>query len=152
MSLVSGPTSKPLRTITLGALAETQSEIYNDRTALIVPWQNKRFTFRELFSRANTICKALIELGLQYGDCVGIFAGNCSEYLEVFLGAAFIGCPVVVLNSNYTPSELESTVRFSGRSKVPHLHTILTLKTSTRMQVALRCKISWARKRHDASS
>lgn len=116
LSLVSGPTSKPLRTIALGALAELQAESYSDRTALIVPWQNKRLSYRELFDRANTISKGLVELGLQYGECVGIFAGNCSEYLEVFLGAAFIGCPVVVLNSNYTPTELESAVQFSGKS------------------------------------
>jgi acyl-CoA synthetase (AMP-forming)/AMP-acid ligase II len=139
MSLVAGPESKLLRTITLGALAEAQAKLCGDRTALVVSWQNKRFTYRELFHRASTIAKALIELGLQYGDCVGIFAGNCSEYLEVFLGAAFIGCPVVVLNINYTPLELESAVQFSGKLFMQCCLRTAPLKVSTRMQAALHC-------------
>lgn len=125
LSLVSGPTSKPLRTITLGALAELQAKSCSDRTALVVPWQNKRLTYREVVGCANIISKGLMEVGLQYGECVGIFAGNCSEYLEVFLGAAFIGCPVVVLNSNYTPTELESAVQFVGKSSAwPYIKSV----------------------------
>jgi acyl-CoA synthetase (AMP-forming)/AMP-acid ligase II len=139
MSLVAGPESKLLRTITLGALAEAQANLFGDRTALVVSWQNKRFTYRELFDRASTIARALIEMGLQYGDCVGIFAGNCSGYLEVFLGAAFIGCPVVVLNINYTPLELESAVQFSGKSAMQCCLRSARLKVSTRMQAALHC-------------
>ena len=115
LSYISGPTDNPLWTVTLGALAEIQAEIHGDRTALVFPWQNERKTYRELFQRSNTIAKSLLESGLQYGDCVGIFAGNCVSYLEVFLGASFIGCPVVVLNSNYTPPELEFTVGYSGK-------------------------------------
>jgi acyl-CoA synthetase (AMP-forming)/AMP-acid ligase II len=115
MSYTSGPIDKPLWTVTLGALAEIQAEIFGDRTALVFPWQNERRTYRELFLRSNTIAKSLLESGLQHGDCVGIFAGNCVSYLEIFLGASFIGCPVVVLNSNYTPSELEFTVGYSGK-------------------------------------
>jgi acyl-CoA synthetase (AMP-forming)/AMP-acid ligase II len=115
LSYVSGPTNKPLSTVTLGALAEIQADVFGDRTALVFPWQNERRTYRELFLRSNTIAKSLLESGLQHGDCVGIFAGNCVSYLEVFLGASFIGCPVVVLNSNYTPSELEFTVGYSGK-------------------------------------
>jgi len=115
MSYISGPTDKSLWTITLGALADIQAEVFGDRTALVFPWQNVRRTYRELYLRSNTIAKALLASGLQYGDCVGIFAGNCVSYLEVFLGASLIGCPVVVLNSNYTPAELECTVGFSGK-------------------------------------
>jgi acyl-CoA synthetase (AMP-forming)/AMP-acid ligase II len=124
LSYSSGPTDKPIWTVTLGALAEIQAEIFGDRTALAFPWQNERRTYRELFLRGNTIAKALVESGMQYGDCVGIFAGNCVSYLEVFLGASFIGCPVVVLNSNYTPSELEFTVGYSGEYD-SHISTCL---------------------------
>jgi acyl-CoA synthetase (AMP-forming)/AMP-acid ligase II len=115
LSYSSGPTDKPLWTVTLGALAEIQAELLGDRTALAFPWQKERRTYRELFLRSNTIAKSLLESGLQHGDCVGIFAGNCVSYLEVFLGASFIGCPVVVLNINYTPSELDFTVGYSGK-------------------------------------
>lgn len=52
------------------------------------------------------VAKGLLRAGLKHGDCVGIMAGNCYQYIEVFLGAGRIGCPVVVLNNTYTPAEL----------------------------------------------
>ncbi|KAK3116595.1 hypothetical protein LTR53_002893 [Teratosphaeriaceae sp. CCFEE 6253] len=138
LSLVYGPTSESLWTITLGALVEVQARLYGDRTAVVFPWQNLRRTYRDLHLRSKTASKALLESGLQYGDSVGIFAGNCCEYLDVLLGAAAIGCPVVVLNCNYTPTELESAVTFSGckllcaarypgpqRDVTPHLDRLL---------------------------
>lgn len=127
LSFVSGPTSGSLWSITLGSLAEIQSETLGDRVALVFPEQNIRRTYRELLSRSNAISKALLESGLRYGDCVGIFAGNCSEYLEVFLGASALGCPVVVLNSNYTPSELGSTIKYSSKSVVDATPEVLAL-------------------------
>ncbi|KAK3115556.1 hypothetical protein LTR53_004964 [Teratosphaeriaceae sp. CCFEE 6253] len=138
LSLVYGPTDESLWTITLGALVEVQARLYGDRTAVVFPWQNLRRTYRDLHLRSKTVSKALLESGLQYGDSVGIFAGNCCEYLDVLLGAAAIGCPVVVLNCNYTPTELESAVTFSEckllcaarypgtqRDVTPHLDRLL---------------------------
>jgi hypothetical protein len=144
LSYTSGPTDKPLWTATLGALAEIQAEVFGDRTALVFAWQNERRTYRELFLRSNTIAKSLLESGLQHGDCVGIFAGNCITYLEVFLGASFIGCPVVVLNSNYTPPELDFTVGYSGERNLAILSLLMLLMSVTRMQAPLHRAIPWA--------
>ena len=113
-SLVHGPSSAPLWTATLGALLEIQAELHGDRTALVFPWQGIRRSYTELYDRSTLLSKALIESGLQAGDCVGIFAGNCCEYIEVFCAAGSIGCPVAVLNSNYTPTELSYAVEYSG--------------------------------------
>ena len=113
-SLVYGPTTDNLWNITLGALIEVQARLYADRTALVFPAQNIRRSYRDLESRSRTVSKALIESGLNHGDRVGIFAGNCCEYIEVLLGAAAIGCPVAVLNSGYTPPEIMRAVAFSG--------------------------------------
>ena len=149
LSYTSGPTDKTLWTITLGALAEVQAEIFGDRTALVFPWQNERRTYRELFLRSNTIAKSLLESGLQHGDCVGIFAGNCVSYLEVFLGASFIGCPVVVLNINYTPAELDFAVKYSGEQKSETAWLLMLLTSFTRMQAPLHRTIPWAQQGHD---
>jgi acyl-CoA synthetase (AMP-forming)/AMP-acid ligase II len=144
LSYTSGPTDKTLWTVTLGALAEIQAEVFGDRTALVFPWQDERRTYRELFLRSNTIAKSLLESGLQHGDCVGIFAGNCISYLEVFLGASFIGCPVVVLNINYTPAELDFTVEYSGEPKPNTVWLLLSLTSFTRMQAPVHRAIPWA--------
>jgi acyl-CoA synthetase (AMP-forming)/AMP-acid ligase II len=33
----------------------------------------------------------MLEMGLRKGDCVGVMAGNCYQYIEVFLGGGRIG-------------------------------------------------------------
>lgn len=113
-SIVHGSTQEPLWSITMGALIDTQARIYGDRQAVVFPGQRTTKTFHDLLVRSKLIAKALLEAGLQNGDRVGITAGNCIEYIEVFLGAARIGCPVVVLNSTYSPEELLRAVTFSG--------------------------------------
>jgi acyl-CoA synthetase (AMP-forming)/AMP-acid ligase II len=114
-SFVAGVSDKPLWTITLGSLIETQARQYGERNAAVFPWQKVSLTYRDLLSRSKLVAKALLAAGLKHGDCVAITAGNCYQYIEVFLGAARIGCPVVVLNSTYTPSELLRAVTFTSR-------------------------------------
>lgn len=114
-SLVYGPTAEPLWNTTLGALIEKQAAAYGERMAVVFPQQNIRRTYRDLLIRSRLVGKALIEHGLRPGDCVGIFAGNRCEYVEVFLGAGAIGCPVVVLNAGYTPTELRDAIAYSGK-------------------------------------
>lgn len=118
LSVLNGSTDQPLWTITLGSLIDVQSRAHGDRTALVVPWQSVRRSYNDLAARSKLIAKALLQSGLRYGDCIGIMAGNCSEYIEVFLGAARIGVTSVVLNSNYTPTELHYAISFSGQSSV----------------------------------
>lgn len=113
-ALVYGPQSPPLCTKTLGALIDDQATQFGNHTAVIVPWQSVRISYRELAERSRVLSKALLATGsLRQGDCVGIMAGNCYQYAEVFLGAARIGCPVVVLNNTYTPRELRNAVSVS---------------------------------------
>lgn len=114
LSIVAGATDNPLWTMTLGELIETQAKYYGGRTAVVFPWQNISRTYHSLSLRSKLVAKALLAAGLQHGDCVAITAGNCYQYIEVFFGAARIGCPVVVLNSTYTPTELQRAAAFSG--------------------------------------
>jgi acyl-CoA synthetase (AMP-forming)/AMP-acid ligase II len=116
LSLVHGPTNAPLWHKTIGAVLDGQVQKYGDRTAVVVPWQNIRISFRDLQIRSEAVARALLATGVQHGDKVAIMAGNRIEYIEVFLAAARIGCPLVVLNNTYTPSELvtalERTCKF----------------------------------------
>ncbi|KAK6397205.1 hypothetical protein LTR65_007705 [Meristemomyces frigidus] len=82
-SLVYGPVTEPLDTTTLGTLIETQARHYGNRTAVVFPEQQVRRTYRDLLFRSKLVAKALLHGGLQHGDCVGIMAGNCYEYIEV---------------------------------------------------------------------
>lgn len=111
LSLVHGPTEPALWVDkTLCAVINQQESSFPDRTALIVPWESTRLTYRQLADRSRVVAKALLGAGLRHGDCIGIMDGNSYEYIEVFLGASRIGCPVVVLNNTYSPDELRNAV------------------------------------------
>ena len=115
-ALVYGPKKPALCTKTLSTLIDEQAAKFGDRPAVIVPWQSVRLTYAKLAERSRVLSMAMLATGsLRRGDCVGIMAGNCYQYIEVFLGAARIGCPVVVLNNTYTPDELRSAVSISGK-------------------------------------
>ncbi|KAJ8118964.1 hypothetical protein OPT61_g153 [Boeremia exigua] len=110
-SLVHGPTSTPLWHKTIGTILQEQSQIYGNKTAVVVPWQNVRYTFHDLRIRSATIAKALLASGVKNGDRVAIMAGNRIEYIDVLLAAARIGCPLVVVNNTYTELELISALQ-----------------------------------------
>ncbi|KAK0647595.1 putative acyl-CoA synthetase YngI [Lasiodiplodia hormozganensis] len=106
LSLVHGRTDEPLWEKTLADLVNEQEEKFGGKTAVRVPWQNVELTYSDLAKRSLAVARGLLAHGLMPGDYVGIFAGNRYEYIEAFLGATCIGCPVVVLNNTYTPQEL----------------------------------------------
>ncbi|KAJ5280532.1 hypothetical protein N7478_005904 [Penicillium angulare] len=116
LALVHGPKEPHLVFETLGKLMDRQAAQFPDHPAAIFPWQAVRLSYRQLVDRSKNFAKALLEMGLRHGDCVGIMAGNCHQYLEVFLGGARIGCPVFVFNNTYTPEELRNAVNTSKAS------------------------------------
>ncbi|KAJ5103934.1 acetyl-CoA synthetase-like protein [Penicillium argentinense] len=114
LAMVHGPNEPPLWNKTVGSLIDEQASRYETHLAAIFPWQSVRLTYRQLADRSKIVARALLEMGLRNGDCVGIMAGNCHQYLEIFLGGGRVGCPVVVLNNTYTPEELKNAVQRSS--------------------------------------
>lgn len=112
-SLLHGPSRPALRKEVLGELIEEQSRRNGSRTAVSFPWQQHSLSYQQLANRSRLLAKSMLEAGLKHGDCIGIMAGNCYQYIEVFLGAARIGCPLVVFNNTYSPKELCSALSVS---------------------------------------
>jgi acyl-CoA synthetase (AMP-forming)/AMP-acid ligase II len=110
-SLVRGPTNLPLWHKTIGEILKEQAQRHAKKTALVIPWQNVRCTFQDLQARSEATARALLAAGLKNGEMVAIMAGNRVEYIEFMLGAARVGCPLIVLNNTYTPSELISALK-----------------------------------------
>lgn len=113
LALVQGSKKPALWFETLGNFIDKQAAQYGDRPAVVFPWQSVRLWYHELAGRSKALAKAMLEMGLRKGDCIGIMAGNCFQYIEVFLGGGRIGCPVVVLNNTYIPEELKGAVQKS---------------------------------------
>lgn len=114
-SSIHGPSSPPLWRKTLAELTKEQAARYGDREAVLVPWQSARLSYAKLAERSALVAKALLDSGIRHGECVGIMAGNCYEYIEIFLGAGRIGNPAAVFNNTFSPQELDKMISHTGQ-------------------------------------
>ena len=124
VALLSGAKEPALWHKTIRQLVEEQAEQHGNRTAVIVPWQSFRSTYSELADRSREVSRALLDRGVRHSDCVGVMAGNRHEYVDIFLGAASIGCPVVLLNNTYNPDELLNASKQSCKSFLEMADTV----------------------------
>ncbi len=79
-------------------------QIAADKTALID--KDQSFTYAELEDRCARLVGGLRALGLSKGDRVAIWADNCHEYIETYVGAPAGGLVVVPLNTRHAEPEL----------------------------------------------
>ncbi|KAH8589394.1 hypothetical protein B0O99DRAFT_600019 [Bisporella sp. PMI_857] len=114
LSLIHGPTDPPLLNLTLSGLLENQVSSFGDKECVVVSWTSARWTYSLLKNESERVAKALLGIGVQKGDRVGILAGNCEEYVSVFFGVAMVGGVLVVLNSTYTATEARYALNHSG--------------------------------------
>ena len=63
-----------------------------------IEYEGRTRTYREIFNAAAQLANGLLQAGLAPGDAVGILAGNCPEYLEVYLACQLGGLVAVPLN------------------------------------------------------
>jgi long-chain acyl-CoA synthetase len=66
-----------------------------------------RYNFSELNVRVDRLSSALIALGIERGDRVGVLALNCHRFFELYYGIAQIGAVVVPINFRIPPKEIK---------------------------------------------
>ena len=114
LSILHGTRQPGLLDLHLGTLLDLQAQTYSSKIALVSRAQNIRHSFSSLKARSRQIARGLLALGVSHGDCVGVFAGNCAEYAELFFACGRIGAILVVLNATYTSEELKHATIASG--------------------------------------
>jgi len=87
-----------------------------DRDALIVRWQNYRASYQQLWNQVEQAARALLALGTNKGDRVGIWAPNRYEWVIVQFATARIGAVLVNVNPAYKKTELKYALAQSGVS------------------------------------
>src|SRR5436190_11897330 len=92
--------SNAFRDVRIGELLTLLSRYYPDNEALVYPDRNLRLTFRQLEDRARTIAKGLIELGINKGDRVALWATNVPEWVILQYALAKIGAILVTVNTS----------------------------------------------------
>lgn len=96
---------------------EAQAWMRPDKVALV--GSRERWTYRDLHDRVVRLSRAFRNrLGLEPGDRIAIYSGNCLEYLLVLLAASRAGLVLVPLNWRLTPGELEYQLRDSGTRRI----------------------------------
>ncbi|MDH1631652.1 AMP-binding protein [Pseudomonas mosselii] len=102
-----GKSDKPLLTHCIGDAFDATVARFPDREALVVRHQHLRYTWRQLADAVDQHARALMALGLQAGDRLGIWAPNCAEWCITQFASAKIGAILVNINPAYRTSELE---------------------------------------------
>ncbi|MBP6676957.1 MAG: AMP-binding protein [Vitreoscilla sp.] len=113
-SLDRGTTEVPLIEQTLGAFFDTMAARQPEREALVSVHQGQRLSYARLRDQANQLASALLDLGLQPGDRIGIWSHNNVEWVLMQLATAKVGLVLVNINPAYRTSELEYALNKVG--------------------------------------
>jgi fatty-acyl-CoA synthase len=113
LSYAQGPAASLWELTLAEVLAQTASR-FPDREALISRHQNIRLTWHELDERVTRVARGLAGLGLQPGDRVGVWAGNCVEWILIQYACARAGFVQVNVNPAYRAHELAYILQRSG--------------------------------------
>ena len=119
-SYVHGAGDMPLLGETIGENLRRTVERHPDRDALVVPFQEFRASYRELWDLSTRLARALLDRGISRGDRVGIWAPNRYEWVVVQYATARIGAVLVNVNPAYRAHELEYTLNQSGLRLLLH--------------------------------
>jgi fatty-acyl-CoA synthase len=116
LSYASGTSSLPLLGETIGENLRRTVDEHGDAEALVVPHQQYRATYSQLWEQVSLAARGLMARGVVKGDRVGIWAPNRFEWVVVQFATARIGAILVNINPAYRVTELEYALKQSGVS------------------------------------
>lgn len=75
---------------------------------------DERVTYGELAQRAQLAGRALMALGIERGDRVGILMANCLDFTDMLFGASLIGAVPVLYNARFKAREIAHITNDAG--------------------------------------
>lgn len=93
--------------MTIPAMFDRISSQHGDREALISVHQATRLTYSALHDLVEKTAANLLDLGLEYGDRVGIWSPNSWEWVVMQFATARAGLILVNINPAYKAKELQ---------------------------------------------
>ena len=113
LSYTRGESQPPLLHLCIGNMLDRTAAAFPNRPALVVRHTHDRLTWSELHSQVERLARALMAIGIEKGDRVGIWATNRTEWVLTQFATAKIGAILVNLNIRYRAHELEYALRQS---------------------------------------
>jgi fatty-acyl-CoA synthase len=126
LSYEAGPTDVPLLDETIGTNLARTVERFGGREALVVPYQDIRYTYAEFDAAVDVVAKGLLAEDITKGDRVGMWSPNNAEWVLVQYATAKLGAILVNINPAYRTSELEYALRQSACRMLISAPTFLT--------------------------
>src|SRR5512143_3085142 len=77
-----------------------------------------RFTYRDLLNSIASASRALVELGIEKGDRIGLLSENRPEWMIAYLSVVSLGAVIVPLDAQYTEVEVSLLLADSGAKAV----------------------------------
>lgn len=114
MSVLQGDSYPPLFDLTIGELLMQACMETPDQEAVVSCHQGIRLTYKELDQQSDDLAMALIGLGLERGERIGIWSPNNVEWILTMYAAAKVGLVLVNVNPAYRPMELEYALNKVG--------------------------------------
>ncbi|MGW1997038.1 AMP-binding protein [Embleya sp. NPDC001921] len=109
-----GERTPPLPHETVGANLARIAATYPDHDALVECASGRRWTYAEFDAAVDDLARALIGVGIEAGDRVGVWSPNCAEWTLVQYASARVGAILVNLNPAYRAHEIEYALAQSG--------------------------------------
>ncbi len=113
-SYTRGRQDQALLTQTIGQAFDATVARCADGEALVSRHQGLRYSWRQLAEQVEVHARALMALGVNTGDRVGIWSPNCAQWCILQLASAKVGAILVNINPAYRVGELEYVLRQSG--------------------------------------
>ena len=109
-----GRTEPPLLEQTIGDNLDATVARVPDRDALVDRAAGIRLTYAGLGAEVDRLARALVAVGLEKGDRVGIWAPNCAEWVLTQYATAKVGAVLVNINPAYRSHELAYVLGQAG--------------------------------------
>ncbi|GAA1940021.1 AMP-binding protein [Amycolatopsis minnesotensis] len=113
-SYASGTSDVPLLGDTIGGNFDRTVHAFGERDALVDRASGRRWTYAEMAEDVNALALGLLDLGIDKGDRVGIWAPNLPEWTLTQYATAKIGAILVNINPAYRSHELEFVLNQAG--------------------------------------
>ena len=113
LSYTHGISDVPLIGKTIGDWLDEIAVEYADKEALVSVFESRRFSYAAFLDQVNRCARALMALGVQKGDRVGIWSTNCVAWVIVQFATAKTGAVLVNINPAYRLHELKFALQQS---------------------------------------
>lgn len=114
----------------VGDIPRRNAYRYPNKTAVVCG--ERRLTWAQVNERTNRLANALLKVGLQKGERVGVYLSNVLEYVEIIYACAKAGLVIVPVNFRFTSREVAYHLKDSGarcvfteRALVPRVKEVL---------------------------